>query len=167
MPLTLDIPSGLLQSSMVYPPVGSRQSDVYLITRVWSNFIQQQIVNRLTAAPQIVQTVETSGLNDNVAPTVINVGTVTAGLYRLSYYLRITTPAGVANSVTVNFIFQDDAVTCTMSGIAVTGLTPASVGTGTFLIRSDQAAPISYSVTYASNPANACVYKLDVLAELV
>lgn len=167
MPLTLDLPAGLLQSTMVYPPKGAPQNWEFLITRVWSNFIQQQIVNRLTAAPQIVQTIETTGLNAAVASTSINIGTVAAGLYRLTYYIAITSPAGVSNSLTVNFGFTHGAVTKTVSGPAVTGLTNASVGTATFMIRSDQAAPITYSVTYASNPANACVFSLDVLAELV
>jgi hypothetical protein len=165
--LQLDLPAGLLQSTMVYPPKGQPQNQEYLITRVWSNFIQQQIVNRLTSSPQIVQTVPRTGLNDNVTPQTINIGTVTAGLYRISYYVRITTPAGVSNSITVNIGFIDGGVTCTMSGTPVTALSTAAVGTGVFMIRSDQAAPISYSVTYASNPANACIYKLDVLAELV
>lgn len=167
MPLTLDLPAGLLQSTMVYPPKGAPQTWEFLITRVWSNFFQQQIVNRLQASPQIVQTIEATGLNDTVPSTSINIGTVAAGLYRLTYYLAITAPAGVSNSLTVNFGFTDGAVTKTVSGPAVTGLTNASIGTASFMVRSDQAAPINYSVTYASNPANACVFSLDVLAELV
>lgn len=165
--LQVDLPAGLLQSTMVYPPKNTPQNQEYLITRVWSNFIQQQLVSRIQSTPQIFQTVETENLNAAVASTAINTGTVTAGLYRLTYYVRITTPAGVSNSVTVNFGFTDGGVSCTMTGIAITGLTTATVGTGTFMIRSDQAAPITYSTTYASNPANACIYSLDVVGESV
>src|SRR5258706_3701564 len=103
MSFQVDLPAGLLQSTMVYPPKNTPQNQEYLITRVWSNFLQQQIVNRLQASPQIVQTVERTALNDTVASTAINIGTVTAGLCRLRFYLRITTPARVADSGTGKF----------------------------------------------------------------
>src|SRR5258708_10025451 len=151
---TIDLPAGIRNSTMVDPPQGSPQNFVYLISRVWSQWLQLQIVNRLQSSPQNLQTLKLTGLHDTVISTPLALGTVASGVYRLSYFTRITTPAGTSSSVTPNFLFTQGGQSCTVTGDAVTGNSLTSVGSKSFLIAADQASPISYSVTYAINPAH-------------
>lgn len=167
MAVQIDLPAGLRNSSMVDPPIGSPQAWTYLISRVWSQWLQQQIINRLQSSPQRLQEVPLIGQSASIGSTPINLGLIPSGLYRVSYFVRITTPAATSSSVQVIIGFTEGGVTCSVSGVAVNGNVTNSVGTGSFLLRSDQSAPINYSTTYASNPAGTMVYKLDIVVENV
>lgn len=145
------------------PPLEGRPER---ISKNWYNWLDT-LRGRVDESPQAVETVSlpvTS--NASIAATPILV-TQTAGLYRVSYYLRITTAAGVSSSVTVTIGWTESGVPLTLSGAALTTNTIQSVQTGSYLIRSDGAAPITYAVTYASNPAGAAKFRLDVVVESV
>jgi hypothetical protein len=90
-----------------------------------------------------------------------------AGLYRVSYYARITTPATVSSSLQVSYSWTDGGVTLVSTGAAMTGNTTATVQQGGGLIYSDGASPITYSATYASVGATAMKYRLAVTVERV
>lgn len=98
--------------------------------------------------------------------TPIPTDVLTSGLYRLTYFLRITTPASISSSATPSVTFTSGGVACTFTGAAVTGNTTASVGTGTFLMKVDAASPISYQVAYASNAAG-MVYEISIVLERI
>lgn len=119
-------------------------------------------------APQRQMTpVELTGQSAAIGLTPLPAGTITSGYYRLSTFLRVTTAAGVSSAVQVTIFFTSGGVACsyTLSNLNTnTTTTPVS---DTRLIKADGGTPISYSVTYASNPAAAMVYELTVCLEKV
>jgi hypothetical protein len=136
-----------------------------IITRQWQVFFRnltQQVDEGPTraVANQIV-TGRTAAISSTPFPTEA----LSPGVYRVSYYVAVMVPAGVSSSVQVAIAWTDSAVSKSAAGIAVTGNTTASTGTGTFLVRVDQATPISYSTSYASNPGGAMSYDLVLTLE--
>lgn len=108
-----------------------------------------------------------TGQNDSIGATPVTNTPLSSGLYRLTYYCRVTSPASVSSSLTVGFSWIDGGVTCSVSGTPVTGNTTDTTGSQTYMVRIDGGTPITFSTTYASNAANEMVYSLDVFLELL
>ncbi len=103
----------------------------------------------------------------SIGATDLSGGTISGGLYKLTYYARITRAASTSSSLTVTFSFTDGSVSPTYSGAAITGNTTTTFQSGTIMIRSDANSPITYSTTYASVGATSMQYRLDVTLEVV
>lgn len=88
-----------------------------------------------------------------------------AGVYRVSWYLRITRAATVSSSVAVTIRSTDGGVVCSQGGAAVVGNTTATVQSGVVLVRADASAPISFETAYGSVGATAMQYRLDLVVE--
>ena len=120
----------------------------------------------LDLAPSGFNPVEHTAQSASIATTSLPTdGDLSAGLYRVTYYARITTAAGVSSSLTVNFGWTDGAISQTHSGAAMTGNSNTTWQTDSILIYVDAATPISYSTTYASDAAGAMQYQLFVTLE--
>jgi hypothetical protein len=137
-----------------------------LVDHVWSDWFRA-VADAITSTAQKIAFVEKTSQTAAIASTDIPAPTLTAGLYKISWYARITTAAGVSSSLTPSFTYVDGGVSCTVSGAAMTGNTTATVQSGTALIRNDNGTAIQYATAYASNPANAMAYRLDVRLERV
>lgn len=101
----------------------------------------------------------------SLGATPFALGTIPAGVYRVSYIARITTPAATSSSLTVTVAWTSGAVTITQSGAAIVGNTTATVQFGTLILRVDAATPITYATTYASDVADEMRYSLDLVLE--
>lgn len=120
----------------------------------------------LDLAPSGFNPVSETAQNASIATTSLPTdGDLSSGLYRVTYYARITTAAGVSSSLTVTFGWTDGAITQTHSGAAITGNTTTTWQTGSILIYVDAASPITYSASYSSNPAGAMRFNLFVTLE--
>lgn len=120
----------------------------------------------LEAAPAGFDPVALTGQGAAIATTSIPTdGDLSAGLYRVTWYARITTAAGVSSSLTVSFGWTDGAISQTHSGAAITGNTTTTFQSGTLLLRTDAASPITYATTYASNAAGVMRYSLYITLE--
>lgn len=137
------------------------------ITEPWRVYFRDQATTIDTSTVKTVSPLVLTGQNASISTTAIPTDALASGLYRLTYYARITGPAGVSSSLTPTFAWTDGSASCTVSGAAITGNTISSTGTGTYLVQIDQATPISYSTTYASNPAAAMTYALAIVLETV
>lgn len=109
------------------------------------------------------ETVELTGQSASIAATDMTGGTLAAGLYRVSYYLRVTT-AEFGSSIYVTLDWVTGGVTRSRAGTLVDGSSTANSDTATFLIRSDALAAVRYSTTYGGATLQ---YALDVLLEEV
>jgi hypothetical protein len=118
-------------------------------------------------APQRLSTVELTSQSASIAATAIPVGSLSSGLYRVSYYTRVTTAATTSSSLTFSLSFTDDAITVALAGTAMTGNTTSTAQSGTYLLQMDANSPITYSTTYASVGATSMQYKLSVVLEAV
>jgi len=129
-----------------------------------------QLVADVDAAPARLQTASVSGQHASIGTTAIQTGSLATGLYRVTWYARVTTPAttgAATSSLTVTLGWTDGGVTCTYSGAAMTGNTTGTVQSQTQMVNVAAASPITYATTYASNTAGQMVYKLTLVLEQV
>lgn len=132
--------------------------------RIWLRDLNQQIATN----PQNVTTpVQLTGKTASITTTAIPTASLAPGLYRISYYQRVTTAAGVSSSLTTTFSWTEGAVSLTYAGSAMTGNTTSTYQQGTVFIQIDQASPVTYATSYASNPASAMAYLLSITLEAV
>lgn len=119
------------------------------------------------AVPSVLNLVTLEAQSASISATDLPEMVLPAGVYRVSYYTRVTTAAGVSSSLTVTFAWTDGGVAQTYSGAAMNGNTTTTYQSGSIVIRSDAGAAVTYATTYASNPASAMQYSLDAFIEWV
>lgn len=134
------------------------------MTSVWGRWLLNLITRVQQSAP-ILKVVSLTTQSASIGTTAIPVGGQAAGLFFVTWYLRITSPAGVSSSATVTIGSTDTGVSCSQSGVALTGNTTSTLQSGTVMVRCDQAITPTYAVLYASNPAGAMNYRLDVVLQ--
>lgn len=144
-------------------PRGKRLPELMLHPH-WGNYIDQHR-GAIDEKPARKAKVNLVAQGASIGTTAIPMASVSAGLYRLSYFARITTAAGVSSSVTVSFAWTTSGVAQSSSGAALNGNTTASHQFGTLVIRVDANSAISYSTVYASNPAGVMRHSLDLVLE--
>ena len=155
---------------MANPPMPARDAmtdpKTGLIRRTWQVWLRN-LTTTVNDAPVRIQTVSVSGQAASIGTTSIPASSLSAGLYRVTWYLRITTAAATSSSVTVSLGWTDDTVTMSLSGAAVTGNTTTTSQTGTALLSVDNASPVTYATTYVSVGATPMQYTLDLTLEVV
>jgi hypothetical protein len=144
--------------------VEDQKSKKLMLPRVWIDWFTA-LTLRVDESALGFAPVELENQNASIGSTSLPLDTLSAGVYRISYYARITTAATTSSSLTVSFGATDSGVGVTFTGSAITGNTVSTVQSGTFIVRSDQAAPITYATVYASVGATAMVYRLDIVVE--
>jgi hypothetical protein len=117
------------------------------------------------AAPARLRTVTLTEQAAAIGLTSIPVGTVSAGLYRINWYARVTRPATTSSSLTVTFGWTESGQNVTLSSAALTGNTTTTVQSGIVLLRIDAGTPITYSTAYASSGGTSMAYRLDLVVE--
>lgn len=135
-----------------------------LITGPWIDWFTG-LVRSIDATPSRLQTVGVTAQAASIGATSIPLGALAAGLYRVTWFSRITTAATVSSSLTVTVGFTKGGVSCTLSGAALTGNTPATTQSETRMVAIDGSTPVTYSTTYASVGATPMQYALNVVLE--
>lgn len=102
---------------------------------------------------------------DEIALTPFPLGNLVAGLWRVSYYMRVTTPATDSSSLTVTTTWTDGGVAQTSTAAAETGNLTTSHQFGTLFVRTDANTPVSLSVAYASVGAQVMIYDFEAVLE--
>jgi hypothetical protein len=150
-------------------PLSPKEAMVDAERRPSSNFLDwlTALITDVDASPARIKSVKLTGQAAAIGTTSIPTGALAAGLYRVSYYARITRAATTSSSLTVSIGFTETAVNLTLSGAAMTANTTATVQSNVFLIRIDSSTPISYSTAYASVGGTSMQYRLDVVLEQV
>lgn len=151
-----------LSAGLVHTPL--LQGLPNLIMDPWRKFLAQATENS-NLAPAIA-TVTIASRTSAILTTPIASEPLSGGLYRVSLFTRIVTPASVNSSATPSITFTDSANVCTFTGTANTGNTVTSVSTNTFLVRVQAGTPISYAVAYASNAAG-MAFDLEIVVEQI
>lgn len=89
------------------------------------------------------------------------------GLYRVSYYARVTRAATTSSSLTVTVAWTDGTVAMSQAGTAITGNAVTSYASVTLLLWLDANTAVNYSTAYASVGATSMQYKLCLTLERV
>lgn len=124
------------------------------------------VVDALNAAPQVQTRVTGTPTGATIPSTVLLADTGSAGVFRVSWFLRITQAATTSSSVAVTVAFTD-GVSLTVSGAAVTGNTTSTFQQQSVIVRCDANSSLSYSTTYSSVGATPMQYALSVVVERV
>lgn len=129
----------------------------------------REVFNNINRAPKLFSRTNTGwSLVDQEASidyTALPIQNLTQGLYRVSYYLRITQAATTSSSAEVTLRWTDGGVTPTFTGAAVNGNTTTSYQSGSVVLHADDISSIEYRVTYASVGATPMRYRLEILVE--
>lgn len=135
-----------------------------LMTQRWLFYFRDQS-DTVAQGPTRVVTAGATNQTASISTTPFSTDALAAGLYRVTWYVRVTTPATTSSSVEVVLSWTDGAIAQSVTGTAVTGNTTTSLSTQSALIHIDQSTPISYATTYASNAANEMAYALYLTLE--
>ena len=119
---------------------------------------------RIDDSPEQVQEVSLTGQVAAIAATPIPTEALATGMYRVTVYARITTPASGSSSLTITIGFTDGAVPQSFAFAAIAGNLTTSWQSETTTIHIDGATPITYAAAYTS-VGTPMQYRLDVLLE--
>lgn len=145
---------------------GGSDPQAGLIADAWIEYFDQ-LAQTVDTAPTTANTVRLTTQGAAIAATDISDGTLTAGLYRFSYYARITRAASTSSSLTVTLSWTEGAVSPSFSGAAITGNTTTTVQSGSIMIRIDKNSPMTYATAYASVGATSMQYSLELTLETI
>ena len=157
--MALNAPAPPLQDKLV--------DDRGYLTRPWQEYFGFQTQQQTLSAKVVGSALLATNLAASIGSTSLPIQIVHSGLYRISYYARITRAAGTSSSLTVTIGWSDESVTMTTSGAAMTGNTVTTAQTASLLIYVTQPGPITYSTTYASVGVPSMQYRLSVTSEFM
>jgi hypothetical protein len=129
----------------------------------WFNSLKQALLT----TPGIMGSVALRAQASSVATTPIPTPTLSPGLYRITYYSRVTQPATLSSSLELTLSWVDGGVTCSVTTPAVIGNTTASIITGQQIVSIDNGTQVSYATTYSSVGATPMRYTLSIAFEVL
>lgn len=149
------------------PPVNDRVSGPDgLLTSAWRDWFER-LPATLDAAPLRISAVSLTTQAASLAATNFAGATLLAGLYRATYYARITRAATTSSSLTVSLRWTEGGVVQTAVGTAIVGNTTATGQSDSILINIDAGSQVQYLTTYASVGATAMQYAINFALEKV
>lgn len=137
-----------------------------IMSRPWVAWVSD-LVEKVDLDVTLVASASLTTQAASISATSFGRAVSTEGLYRVSYFARITRAATTSSSLTVAIGGVNGGVTCSMSGSAMTGNTTATVQSGTVNIQSDASESLTYTTTYASSGGTAMQYGLWLTLERV
>jgi hypothetical protein len=134
-----------------------------------SRYFRQWLLAITTQIQSFVPTHASLSLTTQAASLVTRTAyaTTAAGLYRVSYYVRITRAATTSSSLTVTLGWLESAVALTQAFAAITGNTIGTVQSGSILVRADTLSALTVATAYASVGGTTMQYRIDVTVEQV
>jgi hypothetical protein len=137
--------------------------NVGLLTRPWHIWIDLLRAKILTV-PVVVGRYSGSSVAVNLAAVTVPTSTLRTGLYRVSFYVRVTKLGVLGSTVVVSFGWTDGGESCSRDGSAGFGVdvSLATTDTGTLLLRADGKTAITVTTT---GVLAGCLYDLEVVVE--
>lgn len=132
---------------------------------LWLYEVWLRVLSNVTASGSV------SRPNLTAALSPLSLFTTTqAGLYRVTYYLRVTTLPGTSFSLTPTLTWRDGGVSKSQTFAALTGAPgtlPTAFQSNQLSVMADSGTVIALSVAYASVGSPAAIYALNATVELV
>jgi hypothetical protein len=125
------------------------------------------LTDRLQRAAYVIANVYSlTGQNAALATHAVYT-TTAAGLYRVSFVVRVTQAATTSSSLTVTLGWTRSAIALTAAGSAIVNGGVTSVQSGSVLMRAASATDLTVAVAYASVGATPMLWEIDVVVEFV
>lgn len=137
-----------------------------LMPRKWVDWISA-LSTHVQTNTNLLTTVGLTAQAASIGTTSLPLAILGAGLYRITYYARITVAATVSSSLIVSLGWTDHTVSCSLDSAAIVGNTVSTVQGGTIMVRNDASAPLTYATAYVSVGATPMQYSLDLLVEQI
>jgi hypothetical protein len=151
-----------------FPPIpysdGLLEGDDKPISHSWYLWLFA-LVALLQASARVVTTKSYTNQSASIPATSLNV--TVAGVYRVSWTLRPTQAATVSSSLIVTIGYTDAGQVLSVAGVALTANLVTTPQSGTFLLRTDGASPVTAAIAYGSVGGTPLVFKADVTCEQV
>jgi len=107
--------------------------------------------DRVNSSPSLLFTATSGTVSASIPATSAQTAPLSAGLYRVSYYLQVVTPASVSSSITFTLSWTNAyGVVCSKSGAALTGNATATQQNDVWAVSISASTDIEYSVAYVS-----------------
>ena len=152
-------------TQLVSPPTRVQAVDVNrFFTREWRNYFLS-LQNVAESTPQFLFQTTISGQHASIVTTPMTLPALSSGLYRVNIYQTIAVADTVSSSLTTTIGWTDLAVAKTFSTAAMTGNVTTANDSVVRMIHIDNASPITYATTYASNTPGAMQYALGIVVE--
>lgn len=103
-----------------------------------------------------------TGQGAAISTTTLASTEVQAGLYRISYDVRVTRPGTVSSTVTVTLSWTDLGQSLSITSATLNGNLVTTRESRTEFVYVDAGGPVTYSTTYASAGATSMQYALRV-----
>jgi hypothetical protein len=157
------IPFAPIRVPVLSPHLPEKDPDRHLASRPWIQFF---LALRDAIEPE--ETVALAGQAADVAATTLVVAPPSPPqtLYRVAWYVRVTTAASVSSSVQVTVGWTDGGVVQSTSGAALTGNTTTTQESGSVLVSADAETDVTYAVAYTSVGTD-MAYALSVVVEAI
>lgn len=137
-----------------------------LMQRNWIDWLLLALLKRLQGIAYVRQYVSLTNQHAAIGATAL-IPSASAGYYRISWRVRISTVDGIASSVTVTINSTEGGNAIAQSGAAVNGDTLQTVQSGEVYVTADPNSLISYATAYASNTPAAMGYAVQFSVEQV
>jgi hypothetical protein len=134
--------------------------------RHWVEWFQN-LFDTVNAQPERLQQVTLTEQSASIATTAIPLQKFPQGLYRVTWYARITRAATISSDLTIRIRFLDGTVALLVEGAVGASNTVTTWHSGTVVIQSDLDGPISYETVYSSAGATSMQYSLRVTLERI
>ncbi|MDA1095305.1 MAG: hypothetical protein O3A25_18895 [Acidobacteria bacterium] len=135
------------------------------IERTWQVWFRN-VRTDIDSAPLNIATKALTAQAATISTTALPLD-LTAGIYRVSYYARITQAATTNSSLTVTLAWTETAVALSQGFTAMTGNTTTTQQNGTVMVVADANTSLTYATVYSSTGATPMQYRLTVVAERV
>ena len=147
-----------------YPKPTQTDPNEGLMSDPWIKWNQFN-TDTVQSTPKIGIIASATNQSASVGTTPFQPGSFSSGLYRATYYFRVTRAAGTSSALSVSFLWTDGAVSCSVASVSVTGNTTSTTDSKTFMMLVDANTPISWSTTYASVGAPTMTYSISLTLE--
>jgi hypothetical protein len=125
----------------------------------------QNLFDTVNAQPERLQQVTLTEQSASIATTAIPLQKFPQGLYRVTWYVRITRAATISSDLTIRIRFLDGTVALFTEAALGAANTVTTWHSGTVVIQSDLDGPISYETVYSSAGATSMQYSIRVTLE--
>lgn len=102
-----------------------------------------------------------------IGTTTLTLPALPNGLYRINWYIRVTTPDGAGSSVALTVGFTESAVSLSKPFAAITGDTVTTFDQNAVFAQVDQNTALTYATAYSSTTPGKMKYRLSIAVEKV
>lgn len=141
---------------------GSRPgSNRWAMTKPFADWLLALVGRGNQAAYQTARVSETA---QTAAITLATLVPSASGYFKVSWRVRISTPASGTSSAQFSLTSTEGGVSCTQTAAAYTGNLASAPQSGMFIVNADAGTLIRFSVAYAST-GTPMAYDVDAIAE--